>query len=312
MIEQEELVSSSIIKITSFVASHNNGKVLLMVSSVEVLEKKAEIQGKPVSLASEPNKGGKPTSAQPIKSEANVPEPRKPDSSPEPTPAITADVEMKDAAASPTPKGPSLVSSPPTVKKAPESIPKSQGSTSIIPIQGLNPYQSKWTIKARVVAKQGIRTFSKKNGGGESRVLSVNLMDHTCDIKASFWNEAADRYEDTLVVGKCYTFSRGKTQMANRRFNDTKSEYELSFNGDCVVEMCEDSEAPSVAYNFCAIDRLDTMIGKVLAFPSPNVPHLRIPIVARSPSLARVDRLSAKQLAMATPTCEIVRDSDST
>lgn len=196
---------------------------------------------------------------------------------------------MKDATASPTPKGPALVSSPPTVKKESCFIPKSQGSTSIIPIQGLNPYQSKWTIKARVVAKQGIRTFSKKNGA-ESRVLGVNLMDHTCDIKASFWNEAADRYADTLVVGKCYTFSRGKTQMANRRFNDTKSEYELSFNGDCVVEMCEDSEAPSVAYNFCTIDRLDTMIGKVLA--SPSSPALHRPHARRG--------LSAMFLAIAS------------
>ena len=108
-------------------------------------------------------------------------------------------------------------------------------------------------------------------------MMSVNLMDHTCDIKASFWNEAADRYEDTLIVGKCYTFSRGKTQMANRRFNDTKSEYELSFNGDCVVEMCEDSEAPSVSYNFCSIERLDTMIGKVIAFPKLTAP-LRMPL----------------------------------
>jgi replication factor A1 len=270
LIEQEQLVPSSIVKVIAYVASHNNGKVLLMVSNVEVLERESEIQGTPVSLAPELNKDGKSTSSQPIKAVDAKVEPRKPDSSPEPTPSTTgttSDHEMKDATASPTPKGPSIVSSPPTVKKAPESIPKSQGSTSIIPIQGLNPYQSKWTIKARVVTKQGIRSFAKKNGGGESRVLSVNLMDHTCDIKASFWNEAADRYEGTLVVGKCYTFSRGKTQMANRRFNDTKSEYELSFNGDCIVEMCEDSEAPSVAYNFCAIDRLDTMIGKVLARP---------------------------------------------
>ena len=199
----------------------------MTVCRVEVLEKNAEIQGKPISLVLGSNKGGKSTSAkpaQPIKSEAAVLEQRKQDSCPESTPAITPDIEMKGAAASPTPKGPCPVASPPTVKKAPASIPKSQGSTSIVPIQGLNPYQSKWTIKARVVAKQGIQTSPTKNGCGESRLLSVSLMDHTCDIKASFWNAAADRYQDALVVGKCYTFSRGRAQMGG--FDDNSGGYD--------------------------------------------------------------------------------------
>ena len=260
MIEKSELVPTSIIKLTNFNAIQNNGKVLLMITQAEILEKNATIQGSPVALSNSSGSNKQPNAAS-IKAE--TPAEAKIEKS-----DANADHEMKDAVTtSPTPKGPhsSQISSPPTVtKKSGAPIPQSQGNTSIIPIQGLNPYHSKWTIKARVVTKQGIRTFSRKGGGGESRVLSVNLMDNTCDIKASFWNEAADRYEETLVVGKCYTFSRGKTQMANRRFNDTKSEYELSFNGDCVVEQCEDSEAPSVVYNFTAIDRLETMIGKVI------------------------------------------------
>jgi replication factor A1 len=255
LVVKEEMIPTSIIKVTTFNAVQNNGKTLLMITQAEVLEKSASIKGNPVAI-SNASGSSKPSSAASVKVESKVI--KSEDSNP--------DHEMKDAVTSPTPKGPhsSQISSPPTVTKKPAAtIPQSQGSTSIIPIQGLNPYISKWTIKARVITKQAVRTFSRKGGGGESRVFSVNLMDNTCDVKASFWNEAADRYEDTLVVGKCYTFSKGKTQMANRKFNDTKSEYELSFNGDCVVEQCEDSEAPSVAYNFCAIERLETMIGKV-------------------------------------------------
>ncbi len=72
LIEKEELISSSIIKITNFVASHIDGKVLLMVRDAEVLDKKAEMQGTPISLASESSKGGKSIPAQPIKSDVVV------------------------------------------------------------------------------------------------------------------------------------------------------------------------------------------------------------------------------------------------
>jgi hypothetical protein len=56
--EQEELISSSIIKITSFSASYSNGRAHMTVCRVEVLEKNAEIQGKPISLVLGSNKGG--------------------------------------------------------------------------------------------------------------------------------------------------------------------------------------------------------------------------------------------------------------
>ena len=269
LIENEELISSSIIKLKNFNATQANGKVLFMITEAEVLEKKAALHGNPVPLGNT-SASGKANNTSTVKVES-PPESKqaKPESESSTASITSTDHEMKDAVTSPTPKGPtsSQISSPPTVtKKTAAPIPQSSGGNPVIPIQGLNPYLSRWTIKAMVVTKQAIRTFTRKGGGGDSRVLSVTLRDDSCDIKVSFWNEAADRYEDTLIVGKCYTFSKGKTQMANRRFNDTKSEYELSFNGDCVVELCQDSEAPKITYDFCKIDRLDTMIGKVPIF----------------------------------------------
>lgn len=46
---------------------------------------------------------------------------------------------------------------------------------NIIPITGLNPYQNKWTIKARVSSKPAIRTWS--NSRGDGKVFNVDLVD---------------------------------------------------------------------------------------------------------------------------------------
>ena len=48
---------------------------------------------------------------------------------------------------------------------------------SSIPISGLSPYQSRWTIRARVASKPSIRTWS--NSRGEGRVFNVDLVDET-------------------------------------------------------------------------------------------------------------------------------------
>ena len=47
----------------------------------------------------------------------------------------------------------------------------------IYPIEGLSPYQNKWTIKARVVNKSDIKHWS--NAKGEGKLFSVTLMDET-------------------------------------------------------------------------------------------------------------------------------------
>jgi replication factor A1 len=94
------------------------------------------------------------------------------------------------------------------------------------------------------------------------KVFSLTLMDDTCDIKATFWDEVADRYFDVLETGKSYTFHKGSFKMANQRYNSTKCEYEVTFNNDSIVEICRDVDAPQVRFSFVAIDKLQTMIGK--------------------------------------------------
>ena len=50
--------------------------------------------------------------------------------------------------------------------------PRAVGAANVpitTPIASLTPYQNKWTIKARVTFKSGIRTWNKPSGSGRNR-----------------------------------------------------------------------------------------------------------------------------------------------
>jgi ssDNA-binding replication factor A large subunit len=78
---------------------------------------------------------------------------------------------------------------------------------SVFPIASLSPYQSKWTIRVRVASKPSIITWS--NSRGEGRVLNVDLVDETGEIRACAFNEAADKLQSQLEMGQVYYISRG-------------------------------------------------------------------------------------------------------
>jgi hypothetical protein len=49
------------------------------------------------------------------------------------------------------------------------------GTDNYLPISGLNPYQSRWTIKARATNKGEIRRWT--NARGEGKLFSFDLLD---------------------------------------------------------------------------------------------------------------------------------------
>jgi len=121
----------------------------------------------------------------------------------------------------------------------PASFCKMVAEQSFLPIAELSAYQTKWTIKARVTNKAQLRTFSK--GAGQGKVFSVDLLDAMGgEIRASFFNQAADKYFDVLEKGKCFTFCRGNIKIANRQYNSMNHRYELNFDKDAVVEVAQD------------------------------------------------------------------------
>ena len=130
---------------------------------------------------------------------------------------VSWDTVAAQPAASPVAK-PSHNSSPVTSQTqsrvAPSFIPppsQMPSSTPLVasratPIESLNPYSTKWLIKARVNAKSEMRTFS--NDRGTSSVFSIDLVDESSEIRATAWREMVEkspRWFDNLVSDTVYT-----------------------------------------------------------------------------------------------------------
>jgi replication factor A1 len=116
-------------------------------------------------------------------------------------------------------------------------IMRSNASTKpITPIASLNMYQNKWTIKARVTNKGDIRHWS--NAKGEGQLFSIELLDASMDIRATFFKEAVDKFHPMLEMNKIYSLSGGRMKTANMQYNTCKSPFELTFdqNSEIVLE----------------------------------------------------------------------------
>lgn len=111
---------------------------------------------------------------------------------------------------------------------------------SFLPLSEISAYGRKnWVIKARVSSRQTMRTFQKNNGQG--RVLNIELLDNEgTEIRATFWNEAAEKYDSVLKQGQVYTFSGGSAKVANKKYTTIKHNYELNFDGLATVTAVED------------------------------------------------------------------------
>lgn len=105
----------------------------------------------------------------------------------------------------------------------------------IYPIEGLSPYQNKWTIKARVTNKSDIRHWS--NAKGEGKLFSVTLMDETGEIKATGFNDTVDQFYNLLEEGKVYFISKARIGIAKKQFSNVNNEYEISFENGTEISL---------------------------------------------------------------------------
>ena len=125
------------------------------------------------------------------------------------------------------------------------------------PIMQLQPFVNGFTIVARLISKSSVRTY--KNQKGEGRVASIELMDQSGDIKGTFFNDECDRWIPQLAVNSVYRISGGQIKKADRRFNQSKSEYEITFGRDTTFEPLSDADAPKVQYNFVSIEEIERL-----------------------------------------------------
>ena len=124
------------------------------------------------------------------------------------------------------------------------------------PIMALNPYQNRWKLKARVANKAPIKEWSNARGSG--KLFSLELVDSNGDdIRCTFFKEAVDAYYTRLEKGKVYTFQNGRLKIGNPKYNNCKSEYEITFGMDVQIEgPFEDTQIRSMVYKIKKIATL--------------------------------------------------------
>lgn len=136
--------------------------------------------------------------------------------------------------------------------------PRAQPDRPVNPIESLSPYQNNWTIKGRVSYKGDIRTWS--NSKGEGKLFNVNFLDESDEIRATAFNEMADKYYNLLEEGKVYYVTKARIQQAKPKFSHLSHPYELSLDKDTEITECFDtSDVPKVNFNFTKLDHIQNV-----------------------------------------------------
>eukprot|EP01018_Ginkgo_biloba_P022363 Gb_14632 [translate_table: standard] len=145
-------------------------------------------------------------------------------------------------------------------------IARNEAPPRIIPIAALNPYQGRWTIKARVTAKGDLRRFN--NARGDGKVFSFDLLDSEGgEIRITCFNTVADQFYDRIESGRLYMVSKGSLKPAQKNFNHLNNEWEIFLESTSTVEPCleEDNSIPKQHFNFRSISEIEHMENNSMA-----------------------------------------------
>ncbi|PAN16851.1 hypothetical protein PAHAL_3G091100 [Panicum hallii] len=139
-------------------------------------------------------------------------------------------------------------------------------ATRAVPVAQLNPYQERWTIKARVTSKTDLRHYTNNKGPG--KVFSFHLLDaQGGEIRATCFNVQADQFFDLIEVDKVYLISRGSLKPAQKKFNPLNHEYEITVDFRTSIEVfpSDDSSIPRQQYNFHQISEIENIeVGSIV------------------------------------------------
>ena len=123
------------------------------------------------------------------------------------------------------------------------------GAGTIMPINALNPYQNKWTIRARLMEKD-MRTYS--NAKGDGKLMNLLVADASGEIRITGFNECVDAHYDRMATGRVYDLSGGSLKPKNPQYNTTTHNFEITLNRSCTIDEVEEPNGPEAIprYNF--------------------------------------------------------------
>lgn len=139
-------------------------------------------------------------------------------------------------------------------------IAKNEAPPRIVPIAALNPYQGRWTVKARVTAKTELRFYNNQKGDG--KVFSFDLLDSDGgEIRVTCFNSVADQFYHQIEPGTVYQISKGSLRPAQKNFNHLPNDHEIMLESTSVVQPCfeDDTTIPQQQFHFRPISDIEAM-----------------------------------------------------
>eukprot|EP00743_Colponemidia_sp_Colp-15_P012089 GILK01013646.1.p1 GENE.GILK01013646.1~~GILK01013646.1.p1 ORF type:complete len:644 (+),score=126.93 GILK01013646.1:77-2008(+) len=137
------------------------------------------------------------------------------------------------------------------------AVSRTPSSSTLYPIKALNPFQNRWTIKARVTSKTDLKSWSNAQGRS-GKVFSVDLLDSEGgELRGTFFSEAADKFFGILQVDKVYTFSKGTLKPANRQYSTLNNEWDCVFDQHTeIVLVPDEGDIQKMKFSFIPIASL--------------------------------------------------------
>lgn len=82
--------------------------------------------------------------------------------------------------------------------------------------------------------------------------MNIELMDKEgSQIQATFFNDAADKFDKIIQENRVYLFSGGSIKIANKKFTSIKNDYCLNFDNNTeVVEVKDDPTIKKQGFSF--------------------------------------------------------------
>ncbi|KAI9353388.1 hypothetical protein DFJ73DRAFT_828424 [Zopfochytrium polystomum] len=125
----------------------------------------------------------------------------------------------------------------------------------VFPIRALTPYQNKWTIKATVLQKSEVRTFTNKNG--EGKLFSVTLADESGEIRATGFGDVVTQFYDLLVENHVFYVSQASIKVARKQYaGAVQNEYEMTLESKTQIIPCSGSIATAIRYERVPLSHL--------------------------------------------------------
>uniref|UniRef100_A0A915Q761 Replication protein A subunit n=1 Tax=Setaria digitata TaxID=48799 RepID=A0A915Q761_9BILA len=135
---------------------------------------------------------------------------------------------------------------------------------NLTPIKLITPYVNKWRICGVVTAKEELRNI--RTARRDMKVFNFELTDEEggC-IRIAAFDDVAEKFYSIVQKGSMFYVSGGTIKQANKRFNTTGHDYEITIRNDSEVLPCLDREKieqPKLSFSIVRLCNVANHIGE--------------------------------------------------